>query len=53
MGELGLAQDRLLLLTEQQKQAEENKQSSVLDKEVEKTNEHIALLKSRIRGLRS
>jgi hypothetical protein len=52
MGELGLAQDHLLLLTEQQKQlAEENKQSPVLDKEIEKTREQIARARARIRAL--
>lgn len=51
MGELHLTQDHLLLLNQQQKQlAEQNKESPLLEKEVERTKERLALLKDRIRG---
>jgi hypothetical protein len=52
MGKLNLAQDHLLLLNEQRKQlAEQNKESPLLDKEMQKTKEKAALLKNQIRML--
>jgi hypothetical protein len=54
MGELSLAQDHLAVLNEQQKHLlAESKQSPVLDREIEKTKEQMALLRARIRGLGS
>jgi hypothetical protein len=54
MGELGLAQDHLLLTQQQQKEvAEQGKQSPVVDAEIQKTSAQIRLLKNKIRELRS
>jgi hypothetical protein len=52
MEELDLPQNHLLLLTEQQKQlAAQNKESPLLDKEMQKTKEKAALLKNQVRML--
>ena len=54
MEELVMVQNNLLLLNEQQKQlAEQNKESPLLDREVERTRERAALLKNQIRILGS
>ena len=54
MAELNLAQDHQVVIQQQQKElAEQGKVSPVLNKEVEKTNEQIRLLKNKIRGLRA